>query len=187
MLKIRRPLGRLIFNMGIAIPGKTVFLIETAPRWPAYFGTSHKGYSSNFHTGCMGWWVVAFKAGKPSQIPEASWTGPSGFNPLSSGDAIWQHRFNIGSCYIMAYCLTAPSHDVNMNLCWLQLYMNLIYHLQNVSHFELVFIAFNDTCTSKTLFKKGLYLWCPGSLFSIELSNIMSNRIFQYTLKVKEL
>ena len=30
--KIRRPLGRLIFNMGIAIPGKTVFLIETAPK-----------------------------------------------------------------------------------------------------------------------------------------------------------
>ena len=34
MLKIRRPLGRLIFNMGIAIPGKTVFLIETAPWCP---------------------------------------------------------------------------------------------------------------------------------------------------------
>ena len=33
MLKIRRPLGRLIFNMRIAIPGKTVFLIETAPWW----------------------------------------------------------------------------------------------------------------------------------------------------------
>ena len=33
MLKIRRPLGRLIFNMGIAIPGKNVFLIETAPRY----------------------------------------------------------------------------------------------------------------------------------------------------------
>ena len=31
MLKIRRPLRRLIFTMGIAIPGKTVFLIETAP------------------------------------------------------------------------------------------------------------------------------------------------------------
>ena len=44
MLKIRRPLGRLIFNMGIAIPGKTVFLIETAP-WlvtlrPAFISTS---------------------------------------------------------------------------------------------------------------------------------------------------
>ena len=34
MLKIRRPLGRLIFNMGIAIPGKTVFLIETASWGP---------------------------------------------------------------------------------------------------------------------------------------------------------
>ena len=45
MLKIRRPLGRLIFNMGIAIPGKTVFLIETAP-WnysgPKLILTLHK-------------------------------------------------------------------------------------------------------------------------------------------------
>ena len=32
MLKIRRTLGRLIFNMGITISGKTVFLIEIAPR-----------------------------------------------------------------------------------------------------------------------------------------------------------
>ena len=40
MLKIRRPLGRLIFNMGIAIPGKTVFLIETAPR-------THMGRTAN--------------------------------------------------------------------------------------------------------------------------------------------
>ena len=36
MLKIRRPLGRLIFNMGIAIPGKTVFLIEMAPWFRRY-------------------------------------------------------------------------------------------------------------------------------------------------------
>ena len=40
MLKIRRPLGRLIFNMGIATPGKTVFLIETAPRWQAIIWTN---------------------------------------------------------------------------------------------------------------------------------------------------
>ena len=40
MLKIRRPLGRLIFNMGIAIPGKTVFLIETAPCWRIYASTN---------------------------------------------------------------------------------------------------------------------------------------------------
>ena len=38
MLKIRRPVGRLIFNMGITIPSKTVFLIETAPstQWVNY-------------------------------------------------------------------------------------------------------------------------------------------------------
>ena len=38
MLKIRRPLGRYIFNMGIAIPGKTVFLIETAPWIAGHLG-----------------------------------------------------------------------------------------------------------------------------------------------------
>ena len=36
MLKIRRPTGRLIFNMGIPIPGKTVFYIETGPWWCIY-------------------------------------------------------------------------------------------------------------------------------------------------------
>ena len=43
MLKIRRPLGRLIFNMGIVIPGKTVFLIETAPSSPAEMCTNKSG------------------------------------------------------------------------------------------------------------------------------------------------
>ena len=45
MLKIRRPLGRLIFNMGVAIPGKTVFLIETAPRW---FPSQMAGNANNW-------------------------------------------------------------------------------------------------------------------------------------------
>ena len=58
MLKIRRPLGRLIFNMGIATPGKTVFLIETAP-WcsfqyedavlPAHCGDTTVIRLSHFH------------------------------------------------------------------------------------------------------------------------------------------
>ena len=50
MLKIRRPLGRLIFNMGIAIPGKTVFLIETAP-W--------RCYEANFVVTCESWWLLS--------------------------------------------------------------------------------------------------------------------------------
>ena len=44
MLKIRRPLGRLIFNMGIAIPGKTVFLIETAPRRTTYLHAATRAF-----------------------------------------------------------------------------------------------------------------------------------------------
>ena len=39
MLKIRRPTGRLIFNMGIPIPGKTVFLIETGPCYCNVWGS----------------------------------------------------------------------------------------------------------------------------------------------------
>ena len=42
ILKIRRPLGRLIFNMGIAIPGKTVFLIETAPSCQILWAILHQ-------------------------------------------------------------------------------------------------------------------------------------------------
>ena len=45
MLKIRRPLGRLIFNMVIAIPGKTVFLIEMAPWVLSRFETDTGWYS----------------------------------------------------------------------------------------------------------------------------------------------
>ena len=45
MLKIRRPLGRLIFNMGIAISGKTVFLIETAP-WASHVNGNSIHYST---------------------------------------------------------------------------------------------------------------------------------------------
>ena len=55
MLKIRRPNGRLIFNMGIAIPSKTVFLIETAPgssysRQPNYIPMIMMDTLSHLHT-----------------------------------------------------------------------------------------------------------------------------------------
>ena len=57
MLKIRRPSGRLIFNMGIAIPGKTVFLIETAPWCPILEMSCCKWFEDqapvNFIAGCL--------------------------------------------------------------------------------------------------------------------------------------
>ena len=49
MLKIRRPLGRLIFNMGIAIPGKTVFLIETAP-WSIFHCICSISFTMCYHS-----------------------------------------------------------------------------------------------------------------------------------------
>ena len=64
MLKIRRPLGRLIFNMGIAIPGKTVFLIETAPRGLVKYGMSETHLKLNSrkipfaHNSCFSWKII---------------------------------------------------------------------------------------------------------------------------------
>ena len=55
MLKIRRPLGRLIFNMGIAIPGETVFLIETAP-WCYEFSMAN--ISGNCLRICQHFWRI---------------------------------------------------------------------------------------------------------------------------------
>ena len=62
MLKIRRPLGRLIFNMGIAIPGKTVFLIETAP-WYWNFPNKESILELDCHTVSLaaGWNGLTFE------------------------------------------------------------------------------------------------------------------------------
>ena len=53
MLKIRRPLGRLIFNMGIAIPGKTVFLIETAPCFLTVGGVTPGRHDRDLYNGIL--------------------------------------------------------------------------------------------------------------------------------------
>ena len=54
MLKIRRPLGRLIFNIGIAIPGKTVFLIEMAPcLWYTYIIMAADGLAIQWARECI--------------------------------------------------------------------------------------------------------------------------------------
>ena len=84
MLKIRRPLGRLIFNMGIAIPGKTVFLIETAP-WS-------KGITPLFY--------FRFSASKLEPRP---W-----FN--ITGIILYMHPANERQCYIVMLSLIGWAH-----------------------------------------------------------------------------
>ena len=44
MLKIRRPNGRLIFNMGIPIPGKDGLYIETGPCWRKLYTRIHVSF-----------------------------------------------------------------------------------------------------------------------------------------------
>ena len=87
MLKIRRPLGRLIFNMGIAIPGKTVFLIETAPwfRWICALKETALWWDKNHIWMCVpcGNWVLFYDSVPPYYTPRTTKLlgGYTGFTP----------------------------------------------------------------------------------------------------------
>ena len=70
MLKIRRPLGRLIFNMGIAIPGKTVFLIETGP-WCPLQSSTLQIKAEYTETGPRAYWcpaILSFQTGMDATL-----------------------------------------------------------------------------------------------------------------------
>ena len=119
MLKIRRPLGRLIFNMGIAIPGKTVFLIETAP-WPL-------GRCGNF----------ILKVLFPNPFPELiSWTNSvkllsSEFQKASL--MISKHRFR--------WWLDAVRHQA---VTWTSVDYDQQHHVVSLGHNELTHKGLNE-------------------------------------------
>ena len=93
MLKIRRPLGRLIFNMGIAIPGKTVFLIETAP-W-VFFRC--------YFCQCSSWNISLNEYGVPNPINYAEES--IGFSSFSCLFCWWCCCFVLFSCgYAISFC-----------------------------------------------------------------------------------
>ena len=73
MLKIRRPLGRLIFNMVIAIVSKTVFLIETA----SFLASANNDVirSAYQHQSPMSWQHYIFT--DPTCISTIKWTSRS--------------------------------------------------------------------------------------------------------------
>ena len=95
MLKIRRPLGRLIFNIGITIPCKTVFLIETAP-WTGGF----------WHVHCTTLHELGRLHPRKSLHVATSWDTD-----------VWWHRSESTLAQVMACCLTVPSHYLSH--CWL--------------------------------------------------------------------
>ena len=120
MLKIRRPLGRLIFNMGITIPGKTVFLIETAPWCHAGHTSIMKGQVKFFqHSLYIAWFsLVSWKQiTKKTNIPTSNIICQASCllrNEPKSGSHTFQPRHNITGALI----LSRPTWDVGDNVLW---------------------------------------------------------------------
>ena len=102
MLKIRRPLGRLIFNMGIAIPGKTVFLIETAPWLPGWIETSSQNNKYCYHHQETKWFrdqcICIAEDWIHLWLPCASW----GVGPMNN---VTSHEHKCISRYWQLACL----------------------------------------------------------------------------------
>ena len=127
MLKIRRPLGRLIFNMGIAIPGKTVFLIETAPCIPRILFTVYpKKYIHGFVVLCF---VVVMQSfimnshevfihihqgcfagtGAIVRLPQCQWSKPDGYGKISQCITTTKHSKAKTVCiFLRKYCNSSP-------------------------------------------------------------------------------
>ena len=102
MLKIRRPLGRLIFNMGIAIPGKTVFLIETAPcgkvtAWYWDLTELHKFFGRSTSGSCFNIKYHITSIGIPIIKIRWSWD----HHIFLMGMPILKNRWALGSVYRM--------------------------------------------------------------------------------------
>ena len=97
MLKIRRPFGRLIFNMGIAIPGKTVFLIETAPRsgypchWPFF-----REIDWSLTNACQKCYISCWRPQTVAKI-ELNWIGEA-LRRHEASEILLQLDPNIWSC-----------------------------------------------------------------------------------------
>ena len=143
MLKIRRPLGRLIFNTGIAIPGKTVFLIETAPRIFHQNGTVYpKKYAHGFVVLCF---VVVMQSfimnshevfihihqgcfagtGAIVRLPQCQWSKPDGYGKISQCITTTKHSKAKTVCIFLGIYCKVVSFDGNKFLRYL---LTCTYH-----------------------------------------------------------
>ena len=166
MLKIRRPLGRLIFNMGIAIPGKTVFLIETAPwsywgrRWISFHVSQRSpqlGY--DVCVTCQAWtWFLRSNIYYAPGLVDPSYSFLNDFFSLSIGrlieaaphflDQIFHFLRNaIGWCWSYIF-ISAPmacvEHGTDDNL-HMYCYVGLFRGIQTI-HATLVRLPNTDSC-----------------------------------------
>ena len=129
MLKIRRPLGRLIFNMEIAIPGKTVFLIVTAP-WcfqpTRYWRNDRVAGDLWRHCDCM------FPMGLIRVMTEKKY---SLFSSMCLGVDEWNHAMKWRNMTLTEYIFLIRKwlHLVNYHDCPLR---NISYRFTNVVQFK---------------------------------------------------
>ena len=125
MLKIRRPLGRLIFNMGIAIPGKTVFLIETTP-W--VWALSYSLYIQwNLHNETR---EVSPKTRKFHHLPGTILTNHVYSIPVMKGHLSWDITKFGGHFIFLAANLSLagfPEPTLSVKICILGVKRCLIY------------------------------------------------------------
>ena len=149
MLKIRRPLGRLIFNMGIAIPGKTVFLIETAPCMCVTFKTMLLTHWGLVTTHTLTSWIIVyiwvFILRKFSYLYGLIWVYTLIWNsPFHPIQILFKSTFSVGwkseqRCEIPAENLVneihwrqISPHDYTGNwpsFCWKHTYLSLRWPL----------------------------------------------------------
>ena len=137
MLKIRRPVGRLIFDMGITIPSKTVFLIETAPRCPTLF-------SSYYHVREAGY---GLRHNDRLHVPMARTDIGQSYCKIK-GARLWNDKFN----WLILICIKKKlQKNYHETLYW-NLSLNLL-HLTTVCVHALLLSWYHTYLLHKTISK----------------------------------
>ena len=170
MLKIRRPLGRLIFNMGIAIPGKTVFLIETAPRRNESARPLHKSphwivslivlrnatltFELHVYSGLnTNLWYMLWHTTRIRMIQEGLlweiifhlgyWDSTSGINALSETNLLWLCLGNVQCWYSLTYDMKLPSPASHVYIR--NFTMEILYYLKSsITRFDMLRKIYNQ-------------------------------------------
>ena len=159
MLKIRRPLGRLIFNMGIAIPGKTVFLIETAPWWlELKYKKSESEMSRLIKTLRYSSKITLWTANNHKST--SCNQGPLVLTRVF-GMRTWVSNYI--HCFVWG-AITYPCHNFNsclVEVSAIEARAWMIYHNLHITMDVITYPCHNLELTTYVWKKKGLYSWIP--------------------------
>ena len=144
MLKIRRPVGRLIFNMGIAIPSKTVFLIETAPRSFSKVFNLRAEACPYFQTMMLRMMRLALLWMKHGAVLHMTSFKPCLTQSHPSSDIVTQkiQGLNIEAWTKLRIALTKTQHNILWFPLWIFVYLQILQCTIYTAHSR----KFNHTC-----------------------------------------